>query len=256
MSDVSPREAASEFLPFFEALADAARRDQELRNQLLLFTERIAKMLGEDSLPDGSSANTKLSGGVANEREGKPERQRRSRSVKDLRADIESIPAASDLKARALEWVLRARSNAVGGEELDPAAGALLQEARQIPGCKLWMIDQIPGQATQSDLEALIQCYRNVSNAARHALEFESANGTEVAPQRKLMFLMAEAQSALFSALQKFPGVADPCQRSMFTWLRERTDVFRIYLPKFMDRDQLADPALASDLGRRLGDLG
>lgn len=118
------------------------------------------------------------------------------------------------------------------------------------------MIERTREADSKSDLEDLAQCFLNVAESARQALALEAENGLETPPPRKLMLLMAEAQSALYAALRNFPNTSDPCQLALFTWLRERTDVHRIFIPKFMDRKNLADPSQARDLAKRLADLG
>lgn len=177
--------------------------------------------------------------------------------MEDLRADLKAVPGLCGLKVRAIELVLE-RGRQAGGatdSELDPAVGALLSEARSFPGCKLWMLERDLADRPEEDLEQLAGCYRNVIEAARQALAFEAEQGLEAAPPRKLMSLMAEAQSALYAVLRKFAVETDRCQLEMFAWLRERTDVFRIYIPKYMDRQTLASPKAYRSLAKRLAEL-
>ncbi len=258
MSEVSSCEQAVDIRSLFDALLQLAHRDEDVRKQMLLLAASVQEQLDPDAnAPTQSDRSEALEGTSSkSQRQAAEDRRGRSRSVEDLRADLSTVPAACSLKARALNWLVDQDSESSSSGELDPSSGALLQEAREIPGCKLWMIERSLEANSKGDLKDLAQCFLNAAESARQALAFEAENGLEAPPQRKLMMLMAEAQSALYAALRKFPNTSDPCQLALFSWLRERTDVHRIFISKFMDRKNLADPSQARDLAKRLADLG
>ncbi|WP_322488903.1 hypothetical protein [Chloroflexus sp.] len=56
------------------------------------------------------------------------------------------------------------------------------------------------------------------------------------------LLLAAEAQSAVAAAVRRLYKKPDPAQERFFRWLRQRTDVDRVYLPRYMWRDDTADP--------------
>ncbi|MCS6889556.1 hypothetical protein [Chloroflexus sp.] len=54
--------------------------------------------------------------------------------------------------------------------------------------------------------------------------------------------LAAEAQSAVTAAVQRLRKKPDPAQERFFQWLRQRATADQKYLPRYMRRDDLADP--------------
>src|SRR5262249_33295846 len=69
------------------------------------------------------------------------------------------------------------------------------------------------------------------------------------------MRLAAEAQSALRVTLDTLNGPLDPEQGRVFFWLRSTTQARRVYVPRFLRLDDLADPGAVRDLQRRFDAL-
>ena len=250
MLDPTSRQLLAELQRFRAAWRAACERDPELSKSLNRLRSAAEAFFGAELDVDEPSAPAPAKSGVRSD-----ERRARSRSLEDFRARLAPVPARCELKAEAARLALAAkrkgRTRPKGGE-LDPAEGALFARAKELPDCSLWMLERDPAAFEEHDLEILAACYENVGTAARHALAGEAESGPEAPPSRKLMTLMAEAQSALYAMLSRMNVRTDRDQLESFTWLRERTDYHRIYIPRYMDRNRLAKPEDAEELAHRL----
>ncbi len=147
------------------------------------------------------------------------------------------------LKARACRWAMerrrRLQENADFARAIDPTDKELAQEARELPGCHLWMLDPYLSQP-DADLEVAAECYENLVLAVEAALEHvESAEGE---PDADLLQMIATIQSALRAAVHASTGREDRDQRDVFEWLRQITFRTRIFSARNMRGDDPADP--------------
>jgi hypothetical protein len=175
-----------------------------------------------------------------------------------LSAALDHVAERSALKAEACMFAAQARSVPPNGPEhaaLEAREAALFQRARELPDCYLWPLDKKRPPVDVAVLQRCALCYENLSAAAQLTLRELPADDQAPPPQR-LMSLLAEAQSSLYAVLQGAGVRGERDQLQVFAWLRERTDLHRIYLPRFMDRSRLADPNEAEDLARRISSWG
>ncbi len=208
-----------------------------------------------------SSATSDPRSGAKSEGRGRDSRgpqERAGRPTREFRADIRWVPERARLKAEACSLAL-AQLRAERKPEADAAESseeaALFGRAKALPECYLWALDPKRTAAPENDLEVAAQCYENLAVVVELAQAEVQRRSIEEAPPRRLMSLMAEAQSGIYAMLARLGIRGDRDQLQAFAWLRERTDHFRIYIPRFMDRSRLAKPEDASDLARRIAEF-
>jgi hypothetical protein len=175
-----------------------------------------------------------------------------------LSAALDHVAERSALKAEACELAAHGQGLPAQGPErsaLEAREAALFQRARELPDCYLWPLDKKRPPLEPAVLQRCALCYSNLSAAAQLTLR-ELPSDEQSPPPKRLMSLLAEAQSSLYAVLQGAGVRGERDQLQVFAWLRERTDMHRIYLPRFMDRSRLADPNEAEDLARRISSWG
>lgn len=177
--------------------------------------------------------------------------RRRIRSAQEFRADISLVSSRSALKAEACELAVRLLEEGDTAELLHAIEEARAQ-SEKITDCQLWMLDPGTPEMTPADLRQCGECYTNLSRAVCLAELDEQRRGLEEAPSKRLMLAIAEAQSAVYANLSARGLRGDRDQLQTFGWLRERTDYYRVFIPRFMDRNRLADPTEWQDLRYRL----
>lgn len=255
-------------------LVSCAERDPAFRNALLELAVQVQRTLVQQVAEAGTAAVANSSAGspqpVAAERRatkevaakeapakggsksaGSDEDRRRIRSAKEFRADISLVPRRSALKAKGCELAVRLLDEGETAELLHAIEEARAQ-AKKISDCQLWMLDPRAPEMTPADLRQCAECYTNLSRAVDLADRDEQRRGLDEAPSKRLMLAVAEAQSAVYATLSARGQRGDRDQLQTFGWLRERTDFYRVFIPRFMDRNRLADPAEWQDLRGRL----
>jgi hypothetical protein len=264
------------------ALLACAEHQPEVRAALLNLAEQLQRALATDpAAPRGGAqpaaaqaSNGELAGGASpgkpaangspsdgsarnGERKGGPkdggsdEDRRRIRSAKEFRADISLVRRRSALKAKGCELAERLLEEGESGELLQAIEEARA-EAQQITDCQLWMLDPRAPQMTSEELRQCAECYTNLSRVVDLADRDEQRRGPDEAPSKRLMLTVAEAQSAVYATLSSRGQRGDRDQLQTFGWLRERTDFYRVFIPRFMDRNRLADPGEWQELRSRI----
>lgn len=255
-------EALSALAP---ALISCAERDPLVRKALLEAAVQVQRALGQDAASAGAEKPREASAPANAERKsdkesagksgsksgGSDEDRRRIRSAKEFRADISLVPRRSALKAKGCELAVRLLDEGETAELLH-AIEEVRGQAKKITDCQLWMLDPRAPEMTPADLRQCAECYTNLSRAVDLADRDEQRRGLEEAPSKRLMLTVAEAQSAVYATLSARGLRGDRDQLQTFGWLRERTDYYRVFIPRFMDRNRLADPAEWQDLRGRL----
>lgn len=151
------------------------------------------------------------------------------------------------LKAEGTLWALereeRLRDGADFHEEIRPADHEIIQRAKQIPNCFLWMNqprDDIWKQA--GDFDLIADCFDALAESLA-ALDMSLDAGT---PEQFLeaVNLTAEAQSGLRTAVSRVENYPDSDQQMAYHWLRNRASQDRFYIARFM---KISDPAEPSN---------
>jgi hypothetical protein len=172
-------------------------------------------------------------------------------------ADLPLIEARCRLKAEGARWAAtRRRKLAEGADfrmEIDPHDRDIIGRAKQLPDCFLWMNHPSgPLPADLSLLDVVAGCFEATANAL--ALVSGVMGGVEKHQDviEQALHLTAEAQSSLRAAINAIDGPTDPDQVQVFVWLKTTAEEQRIYIPRFMRIDDMADPTRWADLDARI----
>lgn len=159
---------------------------------------------------------------------------------------LDLVSQRASVKARAC----RARANGIEMSRGD--AQELLNEARAMRGCWLWML-QPEGEGLSGErAERMAEVYENLARAASYVQGIALGEALDAEATASAYRLLAEAQSALWVALSDAHVQRDQDQIDAFIWLRERTRDERVYLDRFMRREDPADPDQWADLRARI----
>ncbi|MDA0587271.1 MAG: hypothetical protein O2820_04605 [Planctomycetota bacterium] len=157
--------------------------------------------------------------------------------------DLSVMVERCRLKAEGTLWALereeRLRDGADFHEEIRPADHEIIQRAKQIPNCFLWMNqprDDIWKKA--GDFDLIADCFDALAESLA-ALDMSLDAGT---PEQFLeaVNLTAEAQSGLRTAVSRVENYPDSDQQMAYHWLRNRASQDRFYIARFM---KISDPA-------------
>jgi hypothetical protein len=166
-------------------------------------------------------------------------------------ADLRTIADRAELKADASIWCIR--RNQLSFEEIREDFGLLRERANTLPPCYLWMLDQITRGLSDDAWQEFEGCYRNLATAARLTAEAWETN----ADLREPLDLLAEAQSAVWSALQATDLDAyernffDKDQLAVFNWCTATARERRLHIDH-LSADRAAAPTLWRGLAARL----
>lgn len=168
---------------------------------------------------------------------------------------LERIAERAALKATSCREVAAlTRRGLLNSEEFRLCRDTLIERAKAIPSCFLWIF--YPGKrASSADaLDQIAQCYTALSEAATLADRlFDDTTGKELraGPQvkQKALAAVAEASSALREALRAtWLERADDDQEAIHRWLVDATARHGIFVERHMRLDDPADPAAAGEL--------
>ncbi len=178
-------------------------------------------------------------------------------SVADALRDIET---RMRMKAEGSRWAATRRRRIREGADFDaevrPNDEDIIQRARQIPDCYLWM--NAPAAPVVDPLElydTLGECFAVAADAS--ALVRESLDAIDASPAvfEQSLDLAAESQSALRVIIEEIGWPFDPDQRSLFFELRRITSEHQVHIERNMRADHRADPGRVSEVGSRIGEL-
>ena len=210
------------------ALQDAATRDPQVRDAMHTVGAWLHDLAGEAAPPS------------------QPDRT-------DI--DLALVASRSRLKADACRWLLRRREHERDGEATDEALRAadldLINKARDMRGCWLWMLQQ-GADGPDHIFEQLALVYEALASATEVCGRVSGLTGVSERQVSEVYHLLAEAQSALWAGMQTAGAQRDQDQIDAFVWLRERTREERVYIERHMRREDPADPAAAPDLLERI----
>jgi len=174
--------------------------------------------------------------------------------------DIEEIEARCRRKADAARWsaerLRRIREGNAFEVENPPADQETIAWVGRITDCFYWM-NPIEG-AEQADIalfDDLAGCFETVAEAlllVRGTLKERPGNPKSL---ERALPLLAEAQSALRAAVQRFRAPDDPDQLEVFEWLKTTAARHHVYIKRFMRVDDLASPSRWPDLVARIESL-
>ena len=179
-------------------------------------------------------------------------------SVADV--DLQVIEGRCRLKAEGARWAAtRQRKLREGVDfytEIEPKDRELIDKAKALPDCFLWMAHSSGPCPEDLELwEDVAGCFEAAAMAVallRQVIE----NGEKYRGfLEKAIDLTAEAQSALRMAVEVVDGKPDSDQHTMFNWLRQMVAEEQIFIARFMRLDDPADPTRWNDMQERIGQL-
>ncbi|MFT5049312.1 MAG: hypothetical protein ACI8QZ_000704 [Chlamydiales bacterium] len=175
---------------------------------------------------------------------------RRQRETQDV--NLERVAERSACKATAYE--LAAKSDP-SSERASAVRESLQPFAEDVPAGLLGVLSGEAAMPKDRGLAVLSACYGNVSLAAGIVLHLRNAGHLDGAPPTELLYLLAEAQSALLCVLVGAEVYADSDQHDLFLWLKGQTTRHRIYVDRHMRLDDPAECCASEDLAERLRKL-
>jgi len=256
MNETGPGDLGEALDILMDVLLDAAEEDDEVRDSLHLFREWLDERLdeleetAEGRRPRQLRPRARREALPRGRREG-PQRRRGGEEI-----DLELVRQRAQIKSEACRFAAwRRRLLARGADqetEIDPKYKELVGRAKALQGCYAWPLDssrQLPGD---NELELLARCYENVSLGVHVAQRAVSSRGSEGVPSEDLLYLLAEAQSALRAALQATDLRNDEDQIQTYIWVKEQAYDQDKYVSRYMRVEDPADPLKWGDLRARL----
>ncbi len=163
------------------------------------------------------------------------------------------------LKAEGARWAIEREKLLDEGKdfrtEIEPHDRAIIERAKELPDCFLWMNNpSVPIAADPRLLEDVAGCFDTVASILELlSTMMEQGDGDSEYFHRGLEIL-AEAQSALRASVERVDALPDKDQQRVFTWLRNATAERKIYIPRFMRADDKADPTEWREIAQRVED--
>ncbi len=171
--------------------------------------------------------------------------------------ELVPIPSRCRLKAEACRWKLERRRLMEAGrrfsEEIEPRDKELINQAKQLPDCYLWMNWQEgPAVGATQVWDALADCFDVLAEAvlvlqevAPYADEFPDL-------LKEALCLTAEAQSAVRTGARGVGYEDEPEQDRAYNWLKRIAAERGHYIGRYMRVDDPADPTQSADVRHRL----
>ncbi len=174
--------------------------------------------------------------------------------------DLTMIESRTRLKGNACRWAAERRrrlaAGAVVSVEIAPFDRDLITQAREIPGCFLWMCHlSAPEPRDVSDYETLGHGFDNLCRATSLVRRLREAGHADEADLHRSLDLLAESQSAVRAGIAALNGPIDNDQMAIFLWLRQTASDERYYIRRHMRLDDPADRFAWQDLEQRLASL-
>ncbi len=167
-----------------------------------------------------------------------------------------SLVEHCELKAEGARWTAaRQRLLSRGtnfSDDIAPLDREIIERAKEAE-CFLWM--NHPSFSPPADLallDTLGGCFEATGAALEVVREIFGCLDDDRGNLQQLLLLVAEAQSALLSAIENIGGPTDKEQLAVFVWLKEQAERLGIYIDRHMKADNLADPTQWPSLLNRL----
>lgn len=162
---------------------------------------------------------------------------------------LATVAARCRLKAAAAKIMAR---KAGGATDTATEEETLRKQADDIPDCGLWMLDPHGYPKSKAVWDDLAGGFLVVATAA-DLLRAWAGNGPDLAVGQEVLTHAAEAQSMLLYAVADVGWVSrDHEQVQMFVHIRELGKQHQIYVPRFLRREDPADPKNWPNLAERL----
>jgi hypothetical protein len=133
----------------------------------------------------------------------------------------------------------------------------IIQRAQALPDCHLWMLTRDPIVTAVKAWEDLCGAYNTAAEAALMIRDWEqSPPPLAIRHAARVLGLGAEAQSVLLYAVADVRDVkVDFDQVQIFAHIRSTARDRQVFIPKFLKREDRADPASWSDVSKRMAEV-
>jgi len=202
-------------------------------------SESAASVRSESASTCDQSGAGDQSAGMDDDRDSKP----RYSDVSD--DDLPLIIQRCRLKAEGTRWAVERdellRDGADFGEEIRPVDAEIIEQAKALPNCFLWMNQPRKDTWTRADDYLLVaDCFDTLADTLDTMQGVMDGGNAEQFMEAVL--LVAEAQSAVRCAVAQVETHADSDQQQTYHWLRNRASQDRFYISRFMRISDPADP--------------
>ncbi len=272
----------------FEYICEKAEEDRKLRDLLQEAVQSMSKIWGDSSYEVSVDSKTEVTDditGIQSQEQSTPAPELRTdqlrwvthenqddqeeyydkyRLDKDISdAELELIEDRCRMKAEGARWAaMRQRRLFTGVDfktEIEPRDRELIDKAKDLPDCFLWMNHSSgPNPEDLSLWDDIAGCFDAVASAA--ALIREAMEEIDQSPDafEQAMDLAAEAQSALRTAVELVDHnhvINDKDQVKFFQWLRGTASSHQIFIERYMRVGDKANPSGWAELQSRIEDL-
>jgi hypothetical protein len=175
-------------------------------------------------------------------------------------ADLPLIQARCRIKAEGARWAAeRERRLQAGAEfatEIEPKDREIIEKAKAIEGCFLWMNHSSgPSPEDLSLWDDVAGCFDTLAAGLALVGEIlDDLDGNREVFEQSLD-LLAEAHSALRVAIEHIDGSVDNDQKLVHNWLRATTREQQVFIQRYMRADDPADPTAWSSISERIEQL-
>jgi hypothetical protein len=157
--------------------------------------------------------------------------------------DLTTMIERCRLKAEGARWAIerdeRIRDGADFKLEVKPCDLEIIDRAKQVPNCFLWMNQPRSDIRTQAnDFKLIADCFDALAETIMTLNVSLTSDDAEQLIQA--VELVAEAQSGLRTAVSRVEDHPDTDQQLAYHWLRNRASKDRFYISRFM---KITDPA-------------
>jgi len=168
-------------------------------------------------------------------------------------ADLRLIAERCRLKAEGCRWAAErirlAEEGACHQTDIAPFDREIIDRAKQLPECLLWMnhpSSPVPDDPSLFDVVGGCFDALGASVAVARVVAADLSHNRHMLGE--VLQLVAEAQSALRSAIQQIDGPSDHDQIQSHQWVRSTASGRRIFIERFLHSDDLADPTSWADI--------
>ncbi|NQV28535.1 MAG: hypothetical protein HQ518_29635 [Rhodopirellula sp.] len=172
--------------------------------------------------------------------------------------DLELIAERCRLKAEGARWAVERdellRDGADFSYDIRPGDQDIIGRARELPNCFLWMNQPRSDIWSRSDSYLLLaDCFETLAECVEAILVTSKLE--DHSHFMAAIDMMAEAQSALRTAVSRVEPHPDSDQQMIYYWLRNRANQDRFYISRFMKITDPADPGRNDDVHDRAFEL-
>lgn len=172
-------------------------------------------------------------------------------------ADLQLIESRCRLKAEGARWAAtrqrRLREGADFHTEIEPKDREIIDKAKALPDCFLWMNHSSGPCPKDLELwEDVAGCFDAAADVLALLREIVADVDENPGVFEKMLDLGAEVQSALRMAVAAVGENPDNDQSQLFIWLRSVAAQEQVYIQHYMRIDDPADPTAWNNLHERI----